>query len=497
MFGTTSFEISRFADQTPRNVKAEWRMSYLCLQPDEQVRCALESVAKVLKFSIMNLGKYPHPGFTIIYKHLASPEIIQLSPFSNAGVGGSKLLSQDWRSPDSLFSVNSPRLQAIVRPASMLLSSIPSSAESHSPTSWIVVDHPTSTKPSHAMTISSSHPTITLSKTFFKDVYIPETSSTQSSPTSSAVPKSHPEFQVPSNLLMSPGHLIGEAQLKAKNLINKTKSKLASVNSYVTSSQSRMIPTDKTWAPSDGTNPQILLHNRPDYDPINSASPSFPAVSSENLMDAASLSPITQNPNSQDARAMCVLKFTPLVFIFLCLAGGIVKHIARNPRRRAEWAAKREECRNRHMYARAARYHKIRNWFQRLRHSRAQCDSQEDFISRHEKHVSTSQPHIYQADIDAELRAMRDAHGFVDNIIKAEEGRSGENIQISHYQEWGGWDRWRTRVSRSDSDVTGPPPYEEEGPLTEWFRYTQAGSDDTPDSSVIDTSSRDSDCEKD
>ena len=503
MYGVTSFEVPRVVDGSFETFRAEWWMSHLCLKSEKHVACPLESLAKVLTFSMKQYGKYPHPGFTVTYKHFASPEIIRLSPFFDADAGNGEFLSKHWQSPSSLLPLNSPRLRASDESLHTFLPSISTSAEPYSPTSWIVVDLPTSIPATPDTTISGFHPTATRSETVHTSGQAFDGSSSEQ-PQSTPSTTSHTRLQVQSNSFTSPGRLLEAAHFIAKSLVRNTKSKVMGAHSYITSSQLSMHQVAKSLTLSDPTSPESSSLSGLEFDHTDTNPSTLSLLSSDSLLEASSSHPTSQHPELPNARAMCALKLAPLVFILLCLAGGILKHIARNPRRRADWLARREECRNRQLYARAARYQKLRNWFQRLRGGRGQHNVKATAAPWQEKELPSAQTDISRVDMEAEIRAMRQAHNFVDNIVKAEEGRGREGPQILDYREWEGWEGgWRTRASRSNSDVTGPPPYDEEDvPFAEWFRYTQSGmrvgvDDNTPDSSVIDTSSRDSDCEKD
>ena len=80
--------------------------------------------------------------------------------------------------------------------------------------------------------------------------------------------------------------------------------------------------------------------------------------------------------------------------------------------------------------------------------------------------------------------------------MKADEGSGRQGSASIHPS----WERWFTSDPSSDSHhVTGPPPppYEESGPSAQWLPYTQPETYGSPDSSVIDTSDKDSDYEED
>ena len=94
------------------------------------------------------------------------------------------------------------------------------------------------------------------------------------------------------------------------------------------------------------------------------------------------------------------------------------------------------------------------------------------------------------------LRELRKAHRLVDSMMSAEEGSCGIASRPNRHQ--------RSWSDSGNSEKTAPPPYEEEEVyIADGMRYVRHVTGSTPDSSVIDTSSRssmadsDSESEKD
>ena len=88
-----------------------------------------------------------------------------------------------------------------------------------------------------------------------------------------------------------------------------------------------------------------------------------------------------------------------------------------------------------------------------------------------------------------DFRALRNAHGVVSDLVRAEEGR------IMNVHELNGSERRGSSetLPRYESEILQPPTYEEtsiDDGVVDGFQYTPAESEDTPDSSVIDTSPR-------
>lgn len=172
--------------------------------------------------------------------------------------------------------------------------------------------------------------------------------------------------------------------------------------------------------------------------------------------------------------ALAVLSFFIWIYIWI-----------RDPRRRADRAAKAEERRTKRLYRRAARYQKLKTWFWNTRVHYGLVDT--EALAIHEKRDRVSQQEdILEDAMKDDIRAIRNAHRMVSSmtITGAEEGRAG-----IHLFEEGGPSQRRSRSIRSvstlpgyESDVSQPPPYDESrrDSVTEF----------TPDSSVVSTSPR-------
>lgn len=172
--------------------------------------------------------------------------------------------------------------------------------------------------------------------------------------------------------------------------------------------------------------------------------------------------------------ALFVLSFLIWIYIWI-----------RDPRRRADRAAKAEERRTKRLYRRAARYQKLKTWFwnTRVHYGLASTEA----LAMHEKGGRVSQQEdILEDATKDDIRAIRNAHRMVNSltITGAEEGRAG-----FHLFEEGGPSQRRSRSIRSvstlpgyESDVSQPPPYDE--------RRRDSVTEFTSDSSVVSTSPR-------
>jgi hypothetical protein len=87
-------------------------------------------------------------------------------------------------------------------------------------------------------------------------------------------------------------------------------------------------------------------------------------------------------------------------------------------RTRTERAAAREERRNARAYWRAARTHAWRNWWHRNWRDQERIDDYEE-----KRSLIRDQESILEEAMQEEIRQLRDAHGMVNSLIQAEEGR--------------------------------------------------------------------------
>ena len=160
----------------------------------------------------------------------------------------------------------------------------------------------------------------------------------------------------------------------------------------------------------------------------------------------------------------------------------------RDPRRRADCAARREERCRRFLYRRAARMQKLRNYFSAFRrqyqpatHVVRNWDEKQVLVLRQEE--------VLEAVMKDEIRALCHAYREENNMIAAEEGRC-HYVQESDSRS----ERRRsmTTLPGYESEGTQPPDYESDtiSVRDRFLLYTPVDSEDTPESSVISTSPR-------
>lgn len=185
-----------------------------------------------------------------------------------------------------------------------------------------------------------------------------------------------------------------------------------------------------------------------------------------------------------------------LIIILAALIFRCVRHKSagfRDPRRRADRAARREERRNRKLYKRAACKHKFSKWWNRCRHQHSAGDYEE------KREMILEQEGLLDDVMQNEIRNLRTAHDLVRDLVRAEEGRARLHIDAAAPfmptdLEAGLGSSSRDVAESLPSYAAPPPRYEEElaGDLTvvDGFRYVPSSTDDTPESSVIDCSPR-------
>lgn len=184
-----------------------------------------------------------------------------------------------------------------------------------------------------------------------------------------------------------------------------------------------------------------------------------------------------------------LLKVIGLVlFLFALLIWCILRWT--DPRWRADRAARREERRNKRLYKRAARKHKINTWLWKFRLKFNLVSN--EVLSWDEKRARvTGQEEVLENVMKNDIRALRNAHRVVSDMTAAEEGRTGFDFDAE------GSERRRsvTTLPGYESESSQPPSYEasrsfESTTLAGSSILTPADIDSNPDSSVVSTSPR-------
>ena len=169
-----------------------------------------------------------------------------------------------------------------------------------------------------------------------------------------------------------------------------------------------------------------------------------------------------------------LIALLPTACFFIC-----IKHrsrIFRDPRRRAEIMAVREEWLNRRAYRKAACKHRWRTFVKSIWRTQASEESEKQMVIAGQDDVV----------VDREINGLRAAHRFVGDLMRAEQGESTFTVSSS---------TTRPRSESLTSYSSGPPAYTsgQEGDISVidgFTGYTPSNTDDTPESSVMDCSPR-------
>jgi len=192
-----------------------------------------------------------------------------------------------------------------------------------------------------------------------------------------------------------------------------------------------------------------------------------------------------------------------VVSLLLLVVAGVVilriVKICRDPRRRAERAARREELRTKRLYQKAACKHKWRTFWKQLRRQ-VTGDYEE------KRAMILEQEGISPDSLQRHILTLRDATDLVRNLVAAEEGRAQADYRAaparyqSSYQSPYSSSTYDAGVGSSrgteslPSYAPPPPRYEEEleGEITvvDGFMYPASTTDDATESSIVDCSPR-------
>ena len=200
--------------------------------------------------------------------------------------------------------------------------------------------------------------------------------------------------------------------------------------------------------------------------------------------------PTSQPPQGHTDNRLHLLKLFALALV-LCSCFSWICLRCRDPRCRAECLARREERRNRKLYRRAARHHKVRMWFWNLRMKYGLASN--EILTVVEKNMRVDQQENILEDFMAnDIRALRNAHRVVSNITAAEEGRNSFMYDIRGSER----PPSVTSLPGYESEGSQPPTYDDVGgslegtTVVDGFQYIPTDTEFKSDSSVISTSPR-------
>lgn len=201
-------------------------------------------------------------------------------------------------------------------------------------------------------------------------------------------------------------------------------------------------------------------------------------------------STIEADPTSHPHAIAEPLKIIAISLVILYILAWSISR-CKDPRRRADRAARREERRTKRLYRRAAQRQRIKNWIWNFRLKYRLVAA--EILSMNEKqHRATDQEAILENVTEGNIRTLRNANRVVSNVTAAEEGRSYFEVETESSSRR----RSVSTLPGYESDATQPPSYDDAGrtydgsTLVEASVFTSIGSDSDPDSSVVSTSPR-------
>ena len=444
----------------------------------------------VLVFEIPKMGTNSHPGFTLSYKQYGPPQILRLSGFPDRMGLFDFGKSDHWKSP------------------------LLSPSRYHG----TIDGHDEATTASAAPMTSPATP----SKELFTSEVLPTPTQGQSSATpvldhhdvqspligqlsyESAV-TSAPHLKVQGHARLSPSFKLGLEYFE-----DKAKHAAQAVADHLSNLEICHAHSHKEQPPSNGpptSKPPSFSNPTDCHEPWTCHSDP-----STHLIDTSSIgsNPEAITRNIRTDQALRAFKITSVIIVVVSMSGLAFALAQRDPRRRAERAARCEERRNKRLFRAAVRRQRWANFVARLRGSSASRSPASasshtsgdgiDWATWQEKRDHGGR----RGSVREGLCAMRKAHGLVDGLVSAEEGRCRGAGAASGKASFGFGIRGPSAAAtaetrgRSFSDVRSekslPPPYDEEDGgfvgVADGMRYTPSGTEVTPASSVIDTSTR-------
>ena len=211
----------------------------------------------------------------------------------------------------------------------------------------------------------------------------------------------------------------------------------------------------------------------------------------------ASTNPTASSLPSQPSINIHLLKLLGMGLITLsCVTWLLLR--CRDPRRRVDCAARREERRTKRMYRRAAQKQALQNWLRNV-HLKVKAVrfrygfAPQAALSWDEKRIrAIAQEAILEDAMADDIRALRNAHRVVSSITAAEEGRH----DFVYEAEGSGRSRSVSTLPGYESEGTLPPSYDDAGDsfegiaVVDGYQFSPVDAEFTSNSSVISTSPR-------
>ncbi|KAL8756949.1 MAG: hypothetical protein Q9184_004338 [Pyrenodesmia sp. 2 TL-2023] len=278
-----------------------------------------------------------------------------------------------------------------------------------------------------------------------------------------------------------------DAEHKEKSL----KAHIGHLQSFLGTTFQKARETFQSWCPTNkqGT-PGVFSEDVPSavYHDITTTPTTNSVSTNAHTLPTRSASPEPASTISiSDPSHYTGLKIFGLVLILSSVIIWITLRL-RDPRLRADRAARREERRNKRLYRQAARQQKWKRWFCSWRHRDHHCtpastwDEKQARVLEHEK--------VLEEVMNEDIRKLTTAYRSRNNISAAEQGRG-----MYMYDSDSSGRPSRETLPGYESEGTQPPSYDRDviggvSRAADGFQYVPADQEDTPDSSVISTSPR-------
>ncbi|KAL9579662.1 MAG: hypothetical protein Q9212_004976 [Teloschistes hypoglaucus] len=274
------------------------------------------------------------------------------------------------------------------------------------------------------------------------------------------------------------------------------KAHLQQVERFLGTTFEKARQTFQSWCPSTRAKQSVLATSKEESPPPDTpkqgdstvASAVEPSGTNPHALPTRSASPASiSTVSTPSLPSYTIMKIFGLILVLSTLCIWVFLRL-RDPRLKADRAARREERRNKRLYRRAATEHKLKKWFCSWRHRGHQCTPASTWDEKRARVLQ--QEDILEEVMKKDIRKLRNVHRAENRMDAAERGRS-----IYMYDSDDSRRRSRETLPGYESDGTQPPSYEHgvDGAVTrvaDGFRYIPADREDTPESSVISTSPR-------
>ena len=253
------------------------------------------------------------------------------------------------------------------------------------------------------------------------------------------------------------------------------------------------LPSDRLLEPAPSHDHHTTTTT--DISGITNTIPNLSAAETRSLTVPASIDPPATSASahsisSQPDHNLRLLKIFGLALILgSCFAWICLR--CRDPRRRAECLARKEERRNKNLYRRAARQHRLKMWFWNFRLKYGLVPS--EICSWNEKRSRVlQQENVLEDAMTNDIRVLLHEQSLLRTVRDAEEGRDA----LAYDSEGFGRRRSVVTLPGYESEGSQPPTYEDVGGITEGiavadgFRRVPVDTEFNSDSSVISTSPR-------